>query len=163
MPRNHAGAPLYIASFNPHNRFIRERFLVLFYICGLESLRSIPHVMQEGVGFKFRYLWSHILHSLCSAKQLPWWQCRSQGGERLVLGKPTKGMGMSLFHEKNDEHTRRCDVCKWQGSRRRASGSVVFAKLSTGSGGMWNCEVGGVGNSPLRYPAWVTGRVGRWY
>lgn len=40
---------LYITSFNPHDHFIREKLLVLFYICGLERLRYIPHIMEEGL------------------------------------------------------------------------------------------------------------------
>ena len=38
---------LYIVSFNPHNHFIWERILVPFYMCGLERLRYIPHIMEE--------------------------------------------------------------------------------------------------------------------
>lgn len=47
---------LYITSFNPHNHFIREKLLVLFYVCGLEMLRYITHIMEEDLGFEFGHI-----------------------------------------------------------------------------------------------------------
>jgi hypothetical protein len=48
---NRAGGSFNIVSFTPHNQFIRERFLIPFYICGLEKVRYIPQVMED-LGFK---------------------------------------------------------------------------------------------------------------
>lgn len=130
---------LYITSFNPHDHFIREKLVVLFYICGLERLRYIPHILEEGLQVLNLGISdnpsprapphpSPLLILFCAASLVAM-RTSNRDEERLELGKSTRGIIIFLLYGSNSEPTR-CKTFKGQGRWRRVSDSLVLSEPS---------------------------------